>query len=185
MSRIKCFWLSPTKEGEVSLRRYQGALPCPGKYGYHNASVIIGKCEYTMRAVHVTEEMKKEPQWPTKCDYCDYVFQDADTWQWNEEQLYKKEGTEDLYTLRKAPVGAMWDAHWFKRFTEDSGFKKRPDGIVLVVMTPGGDWCVDGPSNNGNGWDRSGTVPEITAHPSILIGTKYHGWLRNGWLEEC
>lgn len=181
MSRIKCFWLSPTKEGQVSLRRYQGELPCPGKYSYHNASVVIGKCEYTKRTVHVTEEMKADPQWPTKCDSCDYVFQDSDVWQWNEHLLYERSDTKELVTLREAPVGAMWNAEWYKGFSD---YKKRPDDICLAVKTPGGDWCVDGPSSNGNGWERSGTVPEITATPSIICG-KYHGWLRNGWLEEC
>jgi hypothetical protein len=75
----------------------------------------------------------------------------------------------------------MYDAYWMKDFSD---YKKRSDGIMLCVKTPGGDWIVDGPSNNGNGWERTGTVPKITATPSILMA-RYHGWLRDGWLVEC
>lgn len=185
MNRVRCFWLEPTGRAQVSLRRYRSSSDpesaCPGPMGYCNASVVIGECEYTERAVSVTEEMKLEPQWPTVCEGCGKEFNSTDQWQWNEYQLYKRSDTGELIGLREAPAGAMWDAHWFKRFPD---FKKRPDGIMLVVKTPGGDWCVDGPSSNGNGWERSGTVPDITAQPSILQ-SKYHGWLRNGWLEEC
>lgn len=77
----------------------------------------------------------------------------------------------------RAPAGAMY-------FTRSGG---------LVVRTPGGDWHVDGPSKNGGRWTRSGEPPNVTANPSILqqnpsvyCGTReYHGFLRNGVLEEC
>lgn len=184
-TRIKCFWLEPTDRAEVSIRRYYGwdkvKNECSGHYGYHNADVALGEVPDTNRAISVTEEMKKEPQWPKKCDYCDYLFTDDDQWQWNEHTLYKRSDNGEKTILRKAPVGAMYDAFWYKGH---QGFKVRPDGIILCVMTPGGDWVVDGPSNNGNGWERTGVPPLVTASPSILM-TRYHGWLRNGELEEC
>lgn len=85
-------------------------------------------------------------------------------------------------TLSEAPVGAMWTADWYDF--------KGPDGHCLVVRTPGGDWIVDGPSMNndgsrGNPWQRSGEIPKVTANPSIHIPGKYHGWLREGFLESC
>ena len=48
-----------------------------------------------------------------------------------------------------------------------------------------GEWCVDGPANNGPGWDRTGdptaVPPTVTATPSIQCRS-YHGWLRDGKL---
>ena len=84
--------------------------------------------------------------------------------------------------VKSAPVGSMWNADWYK----DSGLKPGPDGMWLIIKTPGGDWFVDGPSNNGNGWTREGAAPNITARPSILTANnQYHGWLTNGQLTEC
>jgi hypothetical protein len=83
-----------------------------------------------------------------------------------------------------APVGAMWDS---PRWHDCEAFHKGDDGMVLTVRTPGGDWTIDAPSSKGGYWSRSGVAPRITASPSILIQTDktYHGWLRDGWLEEC
>lgn len=89
--------------------------------------------------------------------------------------------------LSRAPVGAMWDADYLHGCHETSGlvYDRHEDGIVLVVRCPGGDWVVDGPSNTGGAWERSGTVPNVTVTPSILQRGKYHGFLRDGYLEEC
>ncbi len=75
----------------------------------------------------------------------------------------------------------MWDAWWLKGA---SRFKIRPDGMCLIVRTPGGDWMIDGPSNNGNGWERTGEVPNITVSPSIDCQKKYHSYLKNGVLGD-
>ncbi len=89
--------------------------------------------------------------------------------------------------IQPAPVGAMWDADWFHGCHESTGlvYDRNPDGIVLCVRCPGGDWLVDGPSAGGGSWNRTGAVPDVTVTPSILQHGKYHGWLRNGYLEEC
>lgn len=93
--------------------------------------------------------------------------------------------------LLPAPIGAMWDGDWFKDCSLDSGLKydRNADGIVLIVRTPGGDWVIDGPSfENGKEsgfWTRTGKVPNITVTPSINIVGKYHGFLKNGYLESC
>ena len=83
----------------------------------------------------------------------------------------------------------MWYADWMGQNYIG------PDGHALVVRTPSGDWAVDGPSSGGGKWTRTGTVPNITVTPSIVMGPHkdaegkilkpgYHGWLRDGALHE-
>jgi hypothetical protein len=72
----------------------------------------------------------------------------------------------------------MWTADWMQW----SG----PDGHSLCVMTPGGEWLIDGPARddeNRRAWTRIGTPPNITVKPSILMRT-YHGFLTNGVLSD-
>jgi hypothetical protein len=197
-SRIECFWLEPTTNAEVSLRRYidSPTSKCPtvrqsypggdsSVWGYHDAQV---KTEVRVRGVHdsghyPTEEELKDPRWPMTCA-CGYVFSKNDNWQVNIHTLYMRCDNHDLHTLFNAPVGAMWDAPWFKGH---DGKHAKPDGLYLVVRTPAGDWLVDGPSSNGNsaGWQRTGKPPYISVTPSIGFGApmRMHGWLRNGVLE--
>lgn len=189
-SRYQCFLLEPTNQTERSLRRYQGDLKCPGIYGYHNASVPfgIGRCHEESgegRKVWKWDDESEDPvhedlRWPTKCDNCEYLFQPADEWQVSREVLYVRKDTGVTMTLRNCPPGAMWDADWYP--------DKGPDGRALCVALPpdgGFDyWFIDGPSKGGGKWTRTGEPPNITATPSIL-STRYHGWLRNGHLEEC
>ena len=200
-SSIQCFWLTPTLDARVTYRRYVGSLsagtPCPARrrayeggeeqaWGCHNAEMTI---ERRPRGAgdaghHPTDEEKADPRWPKACD-CGYAFLPQDEWQVNVSTLYSSPQKNLLLcTLHDAPVGAMWDAPWFKGH---DGKHPRPDGIYLVVRTPAGDWCVDGPSSNGGGagWTRTGAPPLVTASPSIGFGDpmRMHGWLRNGVLE--
>jgi hypothetical protein len=98
--------------------------------------------------------------------------------------------TESGEKIDPAPPGAMWNAHWFRECRHESGlyYDRNPDGIVLCVRTPGGDWIVDGPSfrdkKESGSWTRTGTIPNVTVTPSILQ-PNYHGWLRNGQLVRC
>lgn len=114
------------------------------------------------------------------------------------QRIYRDPGYTEM-TLDKAPVGAMWDATWLHG-TPIVG----PDGISLVVKTPGGDWLVDGVATNcprpkdtsHKCWIRHGdprTEP-VTVDKngetcpagggSIGIGG-YHGFLRNGLLTDA
>ena len=91
-------------------------------------------------------------------------------------------------------VGAMWssDSSYVEQCRKEGLWKDYPDGIALSVMTPGGEWCVDGPSYPGNGkparpcpWTRTGDPrkPEtLFVEPSINFTGRYHGHLKGGRL---
>lgn len=189
-SRIRCFWLEETDQVEMDLRRYVSSAEakCAGSgWGYHNAEATIGRCHKSeVTEVHGDSWPHADPRWPARCA-CGYEFKPADPWQFNPNSLYKRSDTGELVELGKAPAGAMWNATWMRQ----GNHYRMVDGITLVVRTPGGDWCVDGPAYPGGGaapvpnaWSRSGIVPDVTANPSIVTGS-YHGFLRAGWLEEC
>ncbi|MGC2239138.1 MAG: hypothetical protein WA584_23485 [Pyrinomonadaceae bacterium] len=113
---------------------------------------------------------------------------------------YRRTDTGEEYAdLRDVPVGAMWFADWY-----DAMFAAQL-AHVLVVKTPGGDWIVDSQSANcglpedylqqtHHCWIIEGDLPNITVSKngktcvagagSIQAGS-YHGFLRNGYLEEC
>lgn len=183
---IKCFFLEPIDKAQVTLRRYSGfkkkaeERDCPGGMGYHNVSVNLDIIDWPQNdgGLMANDRDHDDPLWPTHCD-CGYKFTEDDEWQHGRTILYKRsDGGEDT-TIRDAPVGAMWNAHWLP------SNRTGPDGIDLVVKTPDGDWQIDGPSSNGgNGWTRTGEIPDVTVRPSILM-PNYHGWLTNGSLIEC
>lgn len=191
-SRIRCFWLEDTGRVKIYLRRYRlSEEKCPGAFGYHNASAFIDErpavCD-SRGYNEVIAHPRDDPSWPAACR-CGYAFAPADPWQVNQISIYRRVDTGELMTLEEAPAGAMWNAWWMSesRTRRGPGTWVREDGISLHVKTPAGEWCVDAPPSSGNGgWSRSGTPPDVTASPSIVIGANaYHGFLRNGWLEEC
>lgn len=200
MGRIRCFWLEPCDQIELSLRRYRGSDrgKCETSgYGYHNAEQIVERLSIDRLAargwpmsenhgpIHDADSVPhSDPRWPLTCS-CGYRFVDEDEWQCNPFTLFRRGDTGELVTLHAAPAGAMWNAYWM------GDDHRGPDGICLCVRTPGGEWSVDGPSYSDSkiqherAWTRTGTIPDVTANPSILIPGKYHGFLRAGWLEEC
>lgn len=184
--RIQCFLLTPAEYAKESLRRYNLAednecLPMK----YHNAVVDLGIVPFPHSEFDGSSRDDldpNDPRWPQVCS-CGYTFKDDDPRQHNLIRMYQGEGVT-LTTLGEAPLGSMWVVDWY----EDKW--KGPDGLCLIVKTPGGDWIVDGPSKNNDGsmglpWTRTGRIPNVTATPSIHIPGKYHGWLRNGFLESC
>lgn len=189
-SVITCFFLEPHNEVEQSLRRFVFSKDavCVGHKGYHDASVTIGVLPWSDPDSHGSGDDDfdhADPRWPKTCE-CGYVFQPDDHWQHNLTLLYIRKDTGEKTTLSGAAPGAMWYADWFP--DEE---KRAPDGRVLIVKTPAGDWNVDSKANNGPGWTRTGTPPKVTATPSIGMGRRpdgqyaYHGWLRDGTLVEC
>jgi hypothetical protein len=119
----------------------------------------------------------------------------------SEVPIYRRTDTgEEIGYLSELPAGAMWFADWY-----DKSYCKPQLEHVLVVKTPGGDWVVDAQSSNctmsddfkqekHHCWIIEGELPNITVSKngktcaagggSILIGS-YHGFLRNGYLEQC
>lgn len=197
MGTIQCFLLEPADKVQHSLRRFVFSVAdrpkCRGAFGYHNAEVFLAIITPTNPNDLVGGDFwpHHDPKWPTKCDGCGYLFQDSDPWMRHAERLWVDPRTGQLVTLRQAPVGAMWWATWYA--DPDFGSQKhqaRGGGPHLIVKTPAGDWDIDAPSDNGQGWDRTGVPPVVTARPSIGMrneggGWRYHAFLTDGRLEDC
>jgi hypothetical protein len=191
MDRIRCFVLIPTPRGRRALRRYVSvdSDKCPVTGWYHDAETVLDDFDFPIEN-NLDGDMtqpwsKDDPNWPVACK-CGRKFNASDEYQHAMLRLYKRSDNGVLLRLQEAPVGAMWNADWLPQNY------RGPDGWCLVVNTPGGQWAVDGPPEGQRTgcWQRTGTPPDVTATPSILIrnpdGTeRYHGWLRNGWLERC
>lgn len=207
MARIRCFLLEQTDRVRIKLRRYSTMKGACTLYGYHNASTPIEeepiqpdpeRPGYIMNASGDSHD-HADSRWPATCA-CGYQFQESDEWQRFTERIYRRVDTGEDLTLRDAPPGAMWEAWWF-----DDTFV--PQGAHnLVVMTPGGEWTIDGQASNctmledrrqekHHCWIRHGVAPDITVDKgengqscgagagSIQCGD-YHGFLRNGYLEN-
>lgn len=202
----KCFWLEPTDKRALYLRRYVSS-DAGGKcelsgIGCHNASVRIEdspdeKDEEGYSQIVEVEPYLADPRWPAACA-CGYVFTDTDQRQLFQDTIYRRTDTGEVFPLRDAPPGAMYDAWWAARFW------KGPDGRSLVVKLPNGtDWQVDGAANNctmpddhfqqkHHCWTRTGTPPLITVGNSFgptcnagagsIQSGDYHGFLQNGVL---
>lgn len=188
---VTCFLLTETDRAKRGLRRYvsSSAPACPR--GYHNAitwieeilSVKSDKGFYGPAPL-VDDAMRADPRWPLHCEACGYLFEPGDAWQIFDQQIYRAADGREMI-LRDAPAGAMWFVDYEGHFDFDSvHHKARGGGPHLHVRTPGGDWDIDSKSSNGDGWQRSGEPPVVTAHPSIICGT-YHGWLRHGHLTPA
>jgi hypothetical protein len=189
-----CFMLAPEELARRSLRRYHpghGRDCRGGALSYHSASVVIEENVPYPTKIRIGASGQEgvifgesgddwpheDPRWPSSCA-CGYAFCDGDAWQHNLDRLFSRSDGGPRTTLREAPVGAMWHAAWWP---DDRG----PDGLCLVVKTPGGEWMIDGRARDGGRWTRTGTPPRITVTPSILCGhgpEAYHGWLRDGVL---
>jgi hypothetical protein len=135
-----------------------------------------------------------------KCFFVEYVNDGKD----GNDLLWRRTDTgEEFSHLADVPVGGMWFAHWYENFWHP----QLGPGKNLIVKTPGGDWHIDSNCNNctipddasqekHHCWILHGTPPEITVDKngvtcgagagSILTANgKYHGFLRNGYLEGC
>jgi hypothetical protein len=195
-SRIQCFFLVPTGVDRLFLRRYKSTSSDDDKcsvHGYHNVNKFIATEERTEESCSGDIHPHNDERWPTHCG-CGYEFTDDDKWQLFREEIYRRQDTGEEMIRSDAPVGAMWDAIWYGR--------KGPDGRSLMVRTPGGDWFIDDRASNctmrddneHRCWVRHGEVPNITvgknghtcrAGAGSIAQKTYHGFLRNGYLEEC
>lgn len=211
----KVFWLEPIELVRCYLRRYRSGsdedAKCPSPYSYHNAryfsgdmAIILSDPDNEGRRTILNGDSQhqwttlNDPNWPTKCDHCEYHFNDQDPKQFFVERTYRRVDTAETMTLRDAPAGAMWDAQWM------SSWVKGADGICLVVKLPNGnDWMVDSRASNctlpnddiHKCWVRHGDPKTGNVHVdkngvtcsagagSIASGN-YHGFLHNGYLTD-
>jgi hypothetical protein len=203
MSRVRCFYLELVEPVQTRrwLRRY-GSGPCPllpGQHSCHDGRVLLGDFAGEVNEVREMPE-KNDPRWPEACG-CGYRFVELDNHQLFTNHLFRRTDTGELMTLREAPAGAIWNASWMAGSPSFCG----PDGRSLVCRLPGGhDWLIDSRASNctmkddsvHKCWVRHGEPPELTVDKngftcqagagSILSSDgKYHGFLRNGYLEEC
>ena len=197
---------------------------CPHEYnhGYHNAMTFLNNVPHGS-ANRESAPPKTDHRWPTEC-LCGAPFRENDSWHLFVQPLYKVTATlspsqspdaarlaevGDVYTLRTAPPGAIWDTPWLKerhiphpRKGKSLVFAPGSDGLILTCKTPGGDWCIDGrcsncsmPEDNEHRcWVRHGDVPEIhvdkngytcQAGAGSIISGSYHGFLHNGCLVQA
>lgn len=200
--------LEPTEKVSVSLRRYSESYSvaeniCPVNGSYHTAKAFVEEepAERDARG-YINNGTRPAPdhddqRWPRQCA-CGYAFLENDEWQRFVEELYRRTDTNEETTLASAGPGAMWHAWWF-----DDTFV--PQGKHnLVVRTPGGEWCIDSQASNctmpddrkqerHHCWIRHGEPPLITvdkngttcgAGAGSIQCNSYHGFLRNGYLED-
>lgn len=211
--RIKCFFLTPSVKVKRFLRRYSSSEinPCVGgKFSFHNSKVLLDEVDIPVPGEGVYEsddrmnptvEESQKPLFRPKCEACGYRFTDEDPYQIFTERLYYSDERDEYFTLRELPAGAMYYADWY--LIENSNHFRGPDGHCLIVIVPGNHpWMVDGRASNctlpddnvHKCWVRHGEAPNITVDKSgvtckagagsILAGS-YHGFLRNGFLEQC
>jgi hypothetical protein len=174
---VKCFFVTPSDHARRTLRRYSSyktetLTRCPGRYGFHNADVLLeviprGKNANGDWAVATEANISHDdPRWPAKCDGCEYHFAKDDEWQINVTQVYADAATGREYMLRDAEQnpGMMWDADWFGESM------RGPDGRCLVVVCPNGhQWMIDTRCSNC-------TLPK----DSGPFGTAHRCWTRTG-----
>lgn len=183
---VQTFWLEPTDQVAVGLRRYKssegGGFDCP--HGYHSALAYTGvepasfrDTEYSRRVLEIRPEAPHDDnRWPTTCEHCDYAFTPDDHWQDWQELIWRRTDTGELRVLHTnapadsigvpaAEVGACWDAYWIPE-----NWRKNPDGIYLMVRLPDlHDWAVDSRASNCGS-------PDDDVHQC---------WVRHGDPREC
>jgi hypothetical protein len=176
---IPCFLLAPTGRDAVWLRRY---VPCKGvvdlKHLLHDAAVRI---EDAAAGVEVPLPPPDDPRWPAACA-CGHVFGPDAVCQVFPLTLYAApDGREYVVHpspppgAEAAPAGALFFSTWCP------GPKKGPGPYLWAVLpNKAGTWCIDGESDEGPGWNRTGMPPVITVTPSINAGPRYHGHLQDG-----
>lgn len=152
------------------------------------------------------EALKTDPSvpWPTLCARCSAVLDDGGPHVWryvDRERMWRNTETgEEFARLHETMPGAMWRAGWLRRVGTS-----QDDGAPLCVMTPGGEWSIDGQARNctmpddhrqerHHCWIRHGVAPLVTVDKSgptcgagagSIQAGNYHGFLRGGYLTQA
>lgn len=182
----------------------------PYPYAYHNAEVRIedaplitkpGEPDIICNGVDPASlaAAKNDTRWPTSCA-CGYVFTEDDERQLRVDWIYRNTETRETFPLRDAPLGAMWYSRWHDRF-----FQPQLEHCISIKLPGGTEWCVDSQANNctmkedhgqrqHHCWIVRGTPPNLTvtkdgptcaAGAGSIAAPGYHGFLRDGWLEDA
>lgn len=196
-----CFWVEPTGEVELDLRRYifvkdAGRRCRTGSTLHSRATPLEGRHPARMTADHAyelwpAEEFADDPRWPIACR-CGYEFTERAIRHVSQHPVYRRPDTGEEYVERSSlPIGALYDSPWY------GNFGVGPDGIALQCVLPKANgrpdhaWHIDGPSSSQPGkpnvWTRTGDPrscpPTVDVNPSILT-PEYHGYLRHGVLTD-
>lgn len=212
-NRIKCFFIEPTGDCEVELYRssdYRVKMVCPNSSygGGHFTAVMFGvekdhdeNGEVIAGGTLSSKQVQRYglDKFPTQCA-CGYRYTDSDEYGHRRKSIYmRRDNSSVRYTLRDAPVGAMYFATWYEKYPEWCGL----DGHALVVKVHGSqDWHVDGRASNCTKpddsvhkcWCRHGdpSTGEVTvdkngntcsAGAGSLMLRDWHGFLTAGWLH--
>lgn len=199
-----CIWTETNGEADFTLRRVRlddKSPPVCTVGTYHQANVVIGREpvrmgeDFSIAAIE-PEGYAADQRWPRACA-CGYEFRADDLFQVNQEPIYVELATGRTWPQRGLPVGAMFDAPWYRPWGIGA------DGIALMVVLPpesedarSNFWHVDGPARSRepggestvtpNAWSRTGdprNPSTLTVQPSILTD-RYHGFLQSGVLTD-
>jgi hypothetical protein len=189
-----------------------GKCDSPDTWGYHQAWVPIEDAEFAWEPCRWAEAhtdceghpasppeiSHDDPRWPKVCP-CGREFKDADQWQVFTDTIYVRPDTKEEFPQRDLPPGATFDANWMHKWYEGS------DGLSVHIMLPNKLlWNVDGRANNctrpedkehkcwvRRGDPKAGTLTiskegkTCDAGAGSIQAGNYHGFLRDGYLEEC
>ncbi len=209
--KIKCFFLEETGKTRLTLRRYSSGN-CPATGGsYHNAEAPLFDANerfefddrlnwsvYHHDGPQSREEVSEQyaDRWPAQCA-CGYAFTDSDPFQIFSRHLYRRTDTGEILTAKEAPAGAMCWAPW-----ADAYFRPQLSHALVVILPGGREWMPDSRASNctrrdddrHHCWVMRGLVPDVTvdkngdtcsAGAGSISVPGWHGFLRNGYLEEC
>ncbi len=179
-----CFLVTDTGLRRRWLRRYKvsaaDGLRCtaPLGMGYHDAMVLLDEIPADQDHGRTpSSDQLADQRWPVEC-MCGYRFAEDDARQIFTNPLYS-DGKGNSWPIRELPPGAMYVTPWANARNVNGW----TGDAIQVVLPDGREWCITGPSSNGGGWTVTGTMPAITASPSILV-PGYHGFLQNGVLTD-
>ena len=145
------FWLEPTDQVAIGLRRYTPSRPGAEGHGcdtgYHSALIYTGTAPATYRDDEHGRVLAArpatphdDPRWPAACTKCGHEFGGEGEWQDWQELLYRRADTGETVTLRTqpadvnapaaAPPGAMVAARSVARLPPRASF------YTLTTTTP-------------------------------------------------
>lgn len=115
---------------------------------------------------------------PVKCFWVEPVVEAGQSRKW------KRADTGEIIdeNHHRLPVGAMWNATWLADHEDYRG----PDGKSICVITPGGEWMIDGRASNCNSPCKNCGVAYKDHLDNDLAGHYYEDsrphkcWIRHG-----